>query len=564
MNIRTSPDLVLTGGNFLTLDDASRTCQAIAIAGDRIAAVGRDKDILTLVGPETRRIDLDGKTAMPGLIDGHAHMDNEGLKYVYPSLAGLNSVASVLERIEKLVANSAAGEWVVTMPLGDPPYYRGIPESLRESRFPTRWELDEVSPNNPVYIKPVYGYWRGLGGFPLTSAANSLALAHAGITQDTVLPWDGIEIDCDPTSGEPTGIFREWAPVSVVETTLMKVAPRFSQEDRRSALEKSMAVYNALGTTSVVETHGIASEVMALYREFEEQDRLTVRAHLMVSLSWNTAGSIGTTEMLRDWYSWAAGRGIGNAMLSIGGLYTRVGGSPDAELRSRAMPYTGWSGFAPDSEQPREKVREIVLEAARNGFRVTTLYTDILDIFEEADRITPIRDLRWVISHIRTLSPDEIKRIRDLGIAVTTQTNRWIADRGPSLSRELGADREDEIVPLRQLIDAGVPFALATDNCPPSLFHPIWHIVARRHADTGEEVAPSQKLTREEALRAATAGGAYLTFDEDEKGTIEPGRLADIAVLSEDVMSIDEDHIKDISSDLTIVGGKIVHDILTG
>lgn len=110
MNIRTSPDLVLTGGNFLTLDDASRTCQAIAIAGDRIAAVGRDKDILTLVGPETRRIDLDGKTAMPGLIDGHAHMDNEGLKYVYPSLAGLNSVASVLERIEKLVANSAAGE----------------------------------------------------------------------------------------------------------------------------------------------------------------------------------------------------------------------------------------------------------------------------------------------------------------------------------------------------------------------------------------------------------------------------------------------------------------------
>jgi len=130
--------------------------------------------------------------------------------------------------IEALAAGRDDGKWIVTMPVGDPPYYRDVPDTLREKRFPTRWELDELAPRNPVYIKPVYGYWRGLGGFPLTSVANSLALAIAGVDRDTLTPWDGIEIERDPASGEPTGIFNEWAAVSVVETTLMNAVPRFS------------------------------------------------------------------------------------------------------------------------------------------------------------------------------------------------------------------------------------------------------------------------------------------------------------------------------------------------
>ena len=320
-----------------------------------------------------------------------------------------------------------------------------------------------------------------------------------------------------------------------------------------------MAVYNAFGTTSVVETHGVAPEVTRLYRDLEEAGQMSVRAHLMLSVPWDSATGAAPAEVLGNWYGWAAGRGLGNPMLRIGGLFARIGGSPDAALRARAMPYTGWCGFAPDSEQPRNKIREIVLEAARCRFRVTTLYPDILDIFEEAARIAPIHDLRWVISHIRTLTTDEISRIRDLGIAVTTQTNRWIADRGPEMCRELGPDRADDLVPLRRLIDARVPFALATDNCPPSLFHPIWHCIARRHPGTREEVAPSQRLTREETIRAATRGGAYLTFEENLKASIETGKYADMIVLSDDIMTVEEDRIKNIVSDLTVVGGKIVH-----
>jgi len=559
MALRDAPDLILTGGKILTVDESFRIEQAVAITDGRFAATGDDKDITALAGPQTRVIDLAGRTAMPGLIDGHAHMDNEGLKYIYPSLAGARSVSDILRRIEALAAERDDGEWIITMPVGDPPYYRNVPDILREKRFPTRWELDDVAPRNPVYIKPVYGYWRGLGGFPLTSVANSLALAIAGIDQDTVPPWDGIEIERDPVSGEANGIFNEWAPVSVVETTLMNAVPRFSTPQRYAALQESMAVYNAFGTTSVVETHGVAAEVTRLYRDLDEAGQISVRSHLMLSVPWDSARGTAPAEILDTWYGWAAGHGLGNPMLRIGGLFARVGGSPDAALRTRAMPYTGWCGFAPDSEQPRDKVREIVIEAARRRFRVTTLYPDILDIFEEAARIAPIHNLRWVIGHIRTLTSDEISRIRDLGIAVTTQTNRWIADRGPDMCRELGPDRADELVPLRRLTDAGVPFALATDNCPPSLFHPIWHCIARRHPGTGEEVAPSQRLTREETIRAATRGGAYLTFEENLKGSIEAGKFADMIVLSDDIMTVHEDRIKDIVSELTIVGGKIVH-----
>ena len=561
MNRRDAPDLIFTGGKILTVDESFRIEQAVAIAAGRFVAIGDDADIARLAGTQTRIVDLAGRTAMPGLIDGHAHMDNEGLKYIYPSLSGARSIADILALIERFAAGRDDGEWIVTMPVGDPPYYRDVPDMLREKRFPTRWELDEVAPRNPVYIKPVYGYWRGLGGFPLIFVANSLALGIAGIDRDTVPPWDGIEIERDPASGEPTGIFNEWAPVSVVETTLMNAVPRFSSQQRYQALQDSMAIYNALGTTSVVETHGVAPEITRLYRDLDDAGQMSVRAHLMLSVPWDSATGAAPAEVLGNWYGWAAGRGLGNPMLRIGGLFARIGGSPDAALRTLAMPYTGWCGFAPDSEQPRDKVREIVLEAARRRFRVTTLYPDLLDIFEEAARIAPIHELRWVISHIRTLTKDQISRIRDLGIMVTTQTNRWIADRGPEMCRELGPDRADELVPLRRLIEAKVPFALATDNCPPSLFHPIWHCIARRHPHTGEEIAPSQKLTREEAIRAATGGGAHFTFEENLKGSIEPGKYADMIVLSDDIMTVDEDRIKDIVSDLTVVGGKIVHGV---
>jgi len=222
------------------------------------------------------------------------------------------------------------------------------------------------------------------------------------------------------------------------------------------------------------------------------------------------------------------------------------------------MPYTGWAGFAYDAPLPRERVGALLVECARRGIRVASIGTDLLDLYEAASRAAPIAGRRWVLEHVPTLTAGEIARVRDLGLVVTTHTNRYIHKDGEGLARRVGAAAEDTIVPLRSLVDAGVPVALATDNVPVSLFHPLWHAVARVDRASGRPIAPAQRLSREAALRACTLGGAYLTFEEDTKGSIEPGKLADLVVLSADPLTCDESALKDIVAETTIVGGRVV------
>jgi predicted amidohydrolase YtcJ len=551
-------DLVLLGGKVLTVDPRFRTAEAVAIAGDRIVAVGADAEVRPLVQKSTRVIDVGGRAVIPGLIDGHAHLDREGLKAIYPSLAGARSIDDVLQRIEALVKAAEPGDWIVTMPIGDPPYYWDVPTNLREKRFPTRWELDRVASKNPVYIRAIWGYWRHT--LPLVSIANTLALQLAGITRATLPPWGGIQIDKDFATGEPTGIFLEWTFVPVVELSLMSVAPRFTHEHRVRGLRDSMRSYNAVGTTSVFEGHGVAAEVLRAYKAVAERGEPTVRAHLVLSPSWNDVGILDFDALLGSWASWLAGRGLGDAILRVSGMAAQVDAFLDNAVRARAMPYTGWAGFAYDAGLPRERVRDLLIAAARHDVRIVSLSTDLLDLYEEVDRLVPIRDRRWAISHLSTLAGDEIKRIRDLGLVLTTHTNRYLFKEGDALRRRVGRAAEHSIVPLRSLVEAGIHVALATDNVPVSLFHPIWHAVARVDRSTGAVIAPAQKLSRENALRAATIEGAYLSFEERHKGSIEVGKLADLAVLSEDPLTVEESRLKDITAVLTIVGGRVVLD----
>ncbi len=208
-------DMVLIGGRVLKMDQAFGVAEAVAVVGEHIAAAGGNDKIRALSGPDTRIIDLGGWTVVLGLIDGHAHMDREGLKSVFPSLAGATCIDDVLKRIGSLVARREPGDWVVTLPLGEPPDYRDVPNNLRERRFPTRWELDEVSPKNPVYIRPIWGLWRHI--LPIVSVANSLALESAGVGRDTVPPSQQIEFQKDPISGDINGIILEPTPSPVAE-----------------------------------------------------------------------------------------------------------------------------------------------------------------------------------------------------------------------------------------------------------------------------------------------------------------------------------------------------------
>jgi hypothetical protein len=183
----------------------------------------------------------------------------------------------------------------------------------------------------------------------------------------------------------------------------------------------------------------------------------------------------------------------------------------------------------------------------------------MLDLYAEVDREVPIRDLRWVLGHISVLTREQVSRIRDLGLVLTTHTNRYIYKEGHLLQARWKLPDEEAIAPLRWLDEAGVRFSLATDNVPVSLWHPIWQSVTRMSLHTQRAVAPAQALSRERALRAATNDGAFLTMDEDRKGSIEAGKLADLAVLSEDPLTCAEPALREIEAVLTMVGGRIVH-----
>jgi predicted amidohydrolase YtcJ len=553
---RAPANLVFVNGKIVTVNPASDICSALAISGERIAAVGPEAQAMAAASADAAIIDLEGRTMIPGLIDGHAHMDREGLRDCFPSLAGATSIDDVLGRIEELVAKARPGDWIVTMPLGEPPGYEGLPGSLREGRFPNRHDLDRVAPNNPVFIRPIWGYWRV--ALPLVSIANSKALARAGIDRSTAAPAASVEIERDAT-GEPTGVFIEHNKMPVVEHTLMRIAPSFDPATRLAALQRSMQVYSSAGTTGVFEGHGVASEVITAYQELHRTGRQTVRGVLAFSPAWSRVDREAIDGVIRSWASWLGRSGMGDDWLRMQGLYTEIDDSPEAMLRAADHPRTGWAGFHFDAGLPRDKMMTLLVEAARNGIQIIGVYPYMLDLYREANRHHPIAGLRWTLGHLATLTDDEVAALRDLGVVVTTHTSAHIYKRGPQHLEQLGPERSREIVPLRRLDQAGVKISLATDNAPNTLFHSIWHIVARR-ARTGVAVNPEQAVSRADALRFATMGGAYLSFDEDRRGSLEAGKLADCAVLSDDLFDCDETLIPGLQSELTVVGGRIVFD----
>ena len=550
-------DLILTNGKIITVDPAFTIAQAIAIAGDRIVAVGPDAAMAAMAGPATRVVDLKGKAVIPGITDGHAHMDREALRNVFPALGPVRSIRDIQDRIAELARAKQPGEWIVTMPIGDPPYYFDVPESLAEKRWPTRQELDAAAPENPVFIRSIWGYWRGT--FPLVSCANTEALRRAGVTRDTVSPVDTVKIEKD-ANGDPTGVFveREMAPVA--ELIWFRQAAAFTPADRLRTLPQSARAYHAFGTTSVFEGHGASTELLRTYKQAHREGALTMRAALAFSPNWQAAGAAPLGPFVEAWAGWLGEPGFGNDWLKMSGLYVHAGREAADDVRARAAPYTGWAGFNSNHGLPRDQAKQLLLHCAANDIRAVMIGSSNLDLYDEVDREIPLQGRRWVISHISTIPPRDIERIVRMGLVLTTHTNNYLYKGLHAQAQRLPPERHGEIVPLRSLLNAGVKVSLATDNVPVSPFLPIWQTVARTSYQTKERIGAGEALSRADALRCATVGGAYLTFDENKKGSLEVGKLADLAVVSADPLVTEESSIPDTHSLMTMVGGRIVHE----
>ena len=553
----TPADLILTNGKIITVDPAFTIAQAIAIAGDRILAVGPDAAMAAMASPATRVVDLKGKAVIPGITDGHAHMDREALRNVFPALGPVRSIRDIQDRIAELARAKQPGEWIVTMPIGDPPYYFDVPESLAEKRWPTRQELDAAASENPVFIRSIWGYWRGT--FPLVSCANTEALRRAGITRDTVSPVDTVKIEKD-ANGDPTGVFveREMAPVA--ELIWFRQAAAFTPEDRLRTLPQSARAYHAFGTTSVFEGHGASTELLRTYKQAHREGALTMRAALAFSPNWQAASAAPLGPFVEAWAGWLGEPGFGNDWLKMSGLYVHAGREAADDVRARAAPYTGWAGFNSNHGLPRDQAKQLLLHCAANDIRAVMIGSSNLDLYDEVDREIPLQGRRWVISHISTIPPRDIERIVRMGLVLTTHTNNYLYKGLHAQAQRLPPERHGEIVPLRSLLNAGVKVSLATDNVPVSPFLPIWQTVARTSYQTKERIGAGEALSRADALRCATVGGAYLTFDENKKGSLEVGKLADLAVVSADPLVTEESSIPDTHSLMTMVGGRIVHE----
>jgi hypothetical protein len=549
-----APDLILHDGRVITLDRGSRVAEAVAVRGDRIVGVGDAASLLAGAGPDTRRVDLAGRAVLPGLFDAHPHVDREGLRARGgASIAGLTSVAEIAETVHATARTTPPGEWIVLMPMGAPPHdWVSRADQLREGRFPTRHDFDAAAPAHPVYIRAVWGWWSHR---PFPSVASSLALAVAGITRDTPAPYN-VEIVKD-TRGEPTGVFLERNFVPILEYTLFRSLPRFTHADRVESVRRGARAYLAAGTTSAFEGHGLTPAVLRAYREVHERGELELRLQAPVSVPSNVLDDDALDAFLSQWAAVAGGRGLGDGTFRVEGI--NLGGVADArvaQIVASGYPYEQWAGHFYQAMDHTRFVRRGA-EAARLGLRVSCLVSrDVeyaLSAYEAIDREVPIRDRRWILVHVNAATPEQLRRMKALGVVVTA-TPSFLYMAGD----RYGLDALGEAaVPLRELLDAGVPVALGTDGVPISMLWTIWETLARFDAD-GQRRLGSSHLTRDEALRLAVQTGHLLTWNEDRYGSIEVGKVADLVVLDGDPLTCDEDRVKDLGVDATILGGRTV------
>ncbi len=566
-----SPDLVLLNGRIYTVDARDTVVEALAIAGGRIVATGATAGIRALAGPATRRVDLEGRAVVPGFVDGHPHLDMVGLALLKPSFDGIRSIEDVVKVLRAEAARRRPGEWIVCNPLAlEPDVYR-FPGALAEGRWPTRHDLDRAAPDNPVYIEPPILVAPGV------ALANTAALRAAGITRDTVPPA-GVEIERDER-GEPTGVVRDvnfpkripsaYNVTPVAQMALFPVLPEVTDAERVAGLRAAMKAFNAAGVTAIYEGHGLPPEARRAYLELWSERALTVRAYLVIQFPVGAYTDRAAADaLIRQTALYAAGPGFGDDRLRFGGLgfsfdsASAIGASLMREpyVGARGTPWTGVQ-LAPD-----EVFREIFRAAARAGLRVQcqcsggAAIDKVLALYEEIDREVPLRDRRWVIEHCQFPSPANMAACRRLGVIPTSTTNfLWLY--GSVYTRCYGRRLTLDAVPFKAWLDAGVPVVQSTDGRPYAPMFTFWQSLARRDGLTGQTLStPAQALTRAEALRIYTLHGARVAFWEDRLGSLEPGKLADLVVLSDDIMTIPEERIPETRVLATLLAGHPVHD----
>ncbi|MCA1647569.1 MAG: amidohydrolase [Chloroflexi bacterium] len=529
-------DTVLLNGHVATMDSSGSMQAAVAIQGDRIVAVGSNNDVRQWIGPATQVVDLGGRTVLPGLIDSHIHALRGGGTYTAElHWEPIMSIPDALQTIRDAVGSSAPGSWVQVV--------GGWHVSqFAERRLPTPEELTTIAPNNPVWVQYLYD----------RVILNQAAVAALGITSATPDPPDGKTFK-DPTTGQPTGIVSGFQGITELYARVPK--PTFDEQVRST--RNWFSELNRVGLTTIQDAGGAGQnwpEGYEVVNTLHDSGQLTERVRW-----WMQPNANGREQdVIRSF--------IDTVPLDSGDQWLRPMGVGERPLIT-VFDGDGFQPMPPEfSPAALDEWRNIVRTVAQSGWRLQIHTTrdhsaqQLLPALEEVNRQVPFADTRWYFVHLEDASLDTLQRIKALGMGISVQdrTAFW----GEDVLRVGGEAVARRTPPIVTELNLGVPLGGGTDATRTATYSPflsLWWMVTGRTLGGVQVRGPEERPSREQALRIYTMGSAWFSFDEDELGSIEAGKLADMIVVSDDYFGVPEDDIKDLSSVLTFVGGRPVY-----
>ena len=529
-------DTIIVNAIVHTMDPARPTAEAIAILGNRIVAVGSTKEIKKLAGPRTRTIDAKKRLVLPGFNDAHTHFLSGGFQLASVDLRDANTPQEFAARIRAFAANVPKGRWITG---GDWDH-----ERWPDAALPTKDLIDSFTSDTPVFVNRLDGHM---------ALANSLALRLAGVTRQTLDPPGGVIVR--DRNGEPTGVLKDAAM-----SFIWKVKPPESFDEKIAAARAATNHAARLGVTSIQDMSAGAD--VGVYQTLLDRGQLNTRIYAVAPLpTWERLAQTGVRAH------------FGSEMLRVGGLKGFSDGSLGSTTALFYEPYRdepNTSGIATDEMYPEGAMLERVVEADRAGLQIMIHAIGdrandlILSIYEQVERENGPRDRRFRIEHAQHLRPQDIPRFARDRVIASMQPYHAIDD-GRWAEKRIGKERAKTTYAFRSLLDAGATLAFGTDwtVAPLDPMLTIYAAVTRRTLDgrNSKGWVPEQKISVEETVSAYTMGSAYAEFQENVKGSITPGKLADLVILSRDIFKIDPKEIEKVKVELTMVDGRVVYEL---
>ncbi len=526
---QTRPDVILHDATIHTVDPRQPSAQAVAIAGDRLLAVGSNDEVLHLATAGTKKINLSGKTVVPGFIDAHTHPVYSGIRHLRRLDADLRSIQAIKNAVRKKASDTPKGEWVVGFKYDD--------TKTEEGRKLVREDLDEAAPNHPVLIQHRGGH---------TAYVNSLALKIAGVAENAPDPAGGHFVR--DSAGRLTGGLEERA----TEPFDAHIPSEYTRDDYRAGAKLISEMMSRSGVTSAHDAEGDPDALLA-YQDARDAGELSMRIYCLL-----------TYPHLDGMIEAGIRTGLGDDHVRIGAVKLVCDGSISERTARMSKPFIGrpddYGILVTEADELYEQARKAHYADWQIGTHANgDVAIDMtMNIYERLQKERPRKDPRFRLEHCTVINPGLVRRIRDIG-AIPTPFSTYVYYHGEKM-KNYGKQRLEEMFAVKSFLDAGIR-ATQTSDYPPGPYEPMMAMqsTVTRTDINGELWGPSQRVTVEQALKVGTIHGAYASYEEDRKGSLEAGKLADLVVLGKDPMKTDPFEIINIPVERTMVGGKWVH-----